>query len=187
MMSRRVVAVVLQARRWKSSTNTAASIDRDRLDQVGTVPRPRREFYEDVMSSGVDSGAPTPVLDRVLKDGTGFRTGKGKVVHGAVLCVQDKIFQWQPSIASFQNSVLELAPDSLGLLAVLSNKPELLIIGSGSKGSMIGKETRAYLQSIGVQVESMDTKSAAATYNVLTQEGRSVAAALFAPSSLLLK
>ncbi len=66
---------------------------------------------------------------------------------------------------------------------VLADKPDLLILGTGSSVSLIGKRARSYLHSLGIQVDAMDTKNAASCYNMLSQEGRRVAAALLVPNA----
>ncbi len=59
-------------------------------------------------------------------------------------------------------------------------KPELLLLGSGSKMSFPKPEQLALLIKLGIGYEVMDTAAACRTFNVLVAEGRGVVAALFA-------
>ncbi len=55
---------------------------------------------------------------------------------------------------------------------------EMLIIGTGARSAMLTLRVRSYLYDLGINIEAMDTHNAASTFNMLVQEGRSVAAAL---------
>jgi uncharacterized protein len=67
--------------------------------------------------------------------------------------------------------------------ALLQDKPELVIFGSGPR---LRFPSAALLQGLiaqGIGFESMDTAAACRTYNVLASEGRTVVAALLLESS----
>jgi uncharacterized protein len=66
------------------------------------------------------------------------------------------------------------------LAAVLSAEPriELLLIGCGTRHTMVAPDLRKALREAGIAVEGMDTGAACRTYNVLLAEERRVAAAL---------
>ncbi len=59
---------------------------------------------------------------------------------------------------------------------------EMLIYGSGDKLSFPRAEWLRSLYEKGIGVESMDTRAACRTYNILAAEGRKVAAALLVQS-----
>lgn len=61
---------------------------------------------------------------------------------------------------------------------LVSLKPELLIIGTGSKQRFPAMDLLAPLVATGIGWEIMDTGAACRTYNILMGEGRNVAAAL---------
>lgn len=65
-----------------------------------------------------------------------------------------------------------------GIPQVLGDKPEVLLIGTGTKQIMLPHHVVAPLLKIGVGVESMTTQAAARTFNILMAEGRQVVAAL---------
>lgn len=57
-------------------------------------------------------------------------------------------------------------------------RPEVLLVGTGSRQRMLDHRIIAPLLKAGVGVESMTTEAAARTYNILMAEGRQVIAAL---------
>jgi uncharacterized protein len=67
--------------------------------------------------------------------------------------------------------------------ALLQDKPELVIFGSGSRLRFPSAALLRGLIARRVGVESMDTAAACRTYNVLVSEGRTVVAALLLESS----
>lgn len=58
------------------------------------------------------------------------------------------------------------------------NRPEVLLVGTGSKQVLMAPELLLPLLRAGVGVECMSTHAAARTYNILMAEGRRVVAAL---------
>jgi uncharacterized protein len=73
-------------------------------------------------------------------------------------------------------SVGELAPDHLA--AILELKPELVLLGTGTRFEFPEPARLAPLHQAGIGVEVMDTAAACRTYNILLGEGRGVVAAL---------
>jgi uncharacterized protein len=55
-----------------------------------------------------------------------------------------------------------------------SQKPELVVLGSGSKHRFLSPKLAVLLSQSGVGLECMGTGAAARTYNVLLEEGRDV-------------
>jgi uncharacterized protein len=66
---------------------------------------------------------------------------------------------------------------------VLGDKPEVLLVGTGSKQLMLPHHIVAPLLKAGIGVESMTTQAAARTFNILMAEGRQVIAALLPETS----
>lgn len=62
--------------------------------------------------------------------------------------------------------------------AALAWKPDILIIGSGSRFAFPPVEALKALRALNCAIEVMDTKAACRTYNVLVSEDRNVAAAI---------
>jgi uncharacterized protein len=71
-----------------------------------------------------------------------------------------------------------LDSDDGGAPQVLGDKPEVLLVGTGTKQMMLPHHIVAPLLKIGVGVECMTTQAAARTFNILMAEGRQVIAAL---------
>lgn len=63
------------------------------------------------------------------------------------------------------------------------NRPEVLLVGTGSKQVMLTADVTMPLLRAGVGVECMSTPAAARTYNILMAEGRRVIAALILEES----
>lgn len=60
--------------------------------------------------------------------------------------------------------------------------PEVLLIGTGKRHTMLDATFRAALRERGLAVDSMDTGAACRTFNVLLGEGRRVAMAVQLPA-----
>lgn len=56
----------------------------------------------------------------------------------------------------------------------ISQKPELIIVGSGKTHRFLSAQWCVKLSQFGIGIECMNTASAARTYNVLLDEGRNV-------------
>jgi uncharacterized protein len=106
--------------------------------------------------------------------GGGFRLS-GERHDGSLLILADEARSWP--VATFQ----ELTPDSLQpVLAAGRAEVEFLLLGVGARNAQPPRAVREALQRAGIGLEFMDTPTAARLYNVLTSEGRRLAAALIA-------
>jgi uncharacterized protein len=75
----------------------------------------------------------------------------------------------------------ELTPESLEpVLSAGRAEVEFLLLGLGARNALPPRAVREALQRAGIGLEFMDTPAAARLYNVLTAEGRRIAAALIA-------
>ncbi|KAJ1342305.1 hypothetical protein BSLG_003228 [Batrachochytrium salamandrivorans] len=68
--------------------------------------------------------------------------------------------------------------DMFKIFEIVDPTPDILVLGTGSKMERLPPSLRKYLGSLGMQVEVLSSRQAAATYNVLLQEGRKPAVAL---------
>jgi uncharacterized protein len=104
----------------------------------------------------------------------GFRLS-GAWHAGSLLIVGDEPRSW---------SVTRLADVSRETLAPVFEagraEVEFLLLGTGETNGLPPKDMRQSLLAAGMGFEFMDTPSAARLYNVLTSEGRRLAAALIA-------
>jgi uncharacterized protein len=104
----------------------------------------------------------------------GFRLS-GERHEGSLLIVADQAQSWP--VASLADLTLEaLAP----VFAAGRAEVEFLLLGVGARNAQPPRAIREALLAAGLGLEFMDTPSAARLYNVLTSEGRRVAAALIA-------
>eukprot|EP00898_Chlorokybus_atmophyticus_P009079 jgi/Chlat1/9172/Chrsp97S08454 len=86
---------------------------------------------------------------------------------GSVLCLRDVFLLWRGV-----HTPADITPEKLAILDLLA------VVGMGRKlvPNPLSTEVRAFLKERGIAVELMDTANASATFNILNQEGRRVAA-----------
>lgn len=104
----------------------------------------------------------------------GFRLD-GAWHAGSLLIVADAAQPWAVA------SLAELTPESLApVLQAGRAEVEFVLLGVGARNAQPPRTVREALLAAGVGLEFMDTPAAARLYNVLTAEGRRLAAALIA-------
>lgn len=106
--------------------------------------------------------------------GGGFRLS-GDWHDGSVLILEDVAQAWPA------RSLKDLTPDDFA--SVIAAGPlvaEFVLLGVGPTNGLPPKAVREALAGAGIGLEFMDTPTAARTYNLLTAEGRRLAAALIA-------
>lgn len=113
-----------------------------------------------------------PLID-AYGDG-GFRLS-GEWHAGSVLILADQARPW-PVAAFAELSVEALEP----VFAAGRAEVEFLLLGVGARNAQPPRAIREALLAAGMGLEFMDTPSAAKLYNVLTSEGRRLAAGLIA-------
>jgi uncharacterized protein len=100
-----------------------------------------------------------------------IRIGEHRL-HGSCIVTPDALVsEWAP--ATFADLTVA------HLEAVLALKPELVLLGTGPTQRFPPSAIRAALTERGVGLEVMDLGAACRTFNILVQEERQVAAALF--------
>ncbi|KAJ5095781.1 hypothetical protein NUU61_005137 [Penicillium alfredii] len=128
--------------------------------------------------------APTTAIDACLD--SGFHLNNGVKVTGgdALLLVGGEAFSWRPwkavegavddraAKAAMLNSKgqFELDERVWGLLDVVWPRPDLLILGMGSSMFPLSPETKRQINSLGIRVDILDTRNAAAQFNLLATE-----------------
>jgi uncharacterized protein len=104
----------------------------------------------------------------------GFRLD-GVRHEGSLLIVGDVARVWEVGAPA------ELTPESLQPVFDAGRaEVEFLLLGIGPRNAQPPRAVREALQLAGIGLEFMDTPAAARLYNVLTSEGRRLAAALIA-------
>jgi len=104
----------------------------------------------------------------------GFRLS-GQRHEGSLLIVADEPRTWAVS----DLATLTLA-DFAPVIAAGPSEVEFVLLGTGARNGLPPRAVRDGLRAAGIGLEFMDTPAAARLYNVLTAEGRRVAAALIA-------
>ncbi|KAF9337831.1 hypothetical protein BGZ91_009218 [Linnemannia elongata] len=84
----------------------------------------------------------------------------------------------QPARSIFEVMDEDTAKEIFKVFELMNPRPEILIVGTGKAFAPLSPAVRAVVRSLGLQVDMMSTANAAATYNMLAEEGREVAAAL---------
>jgi uncharacterized protein len=102
---------------------------------------------------------------------TEVRIGAHSVRGSCIVTADTLITEWEP--ASFG----ELQPRHLEPILALG--PEIIVLGTGPRQQFPSAEIRALLGARAVGLEAMALGPACRTFNVLVQEERRVAAALF--------
>jgi uncharacterized protein len=102
---------------------------------------------------------------------TEIRVGEQSLRASCIVTADKVVSEWEPA------SYAELAPSHLE--AILALKPELVLLGTGGVQRFPPAPIRAAFIAGGVALEVMDLGAACRTYNILVQEERRVAAALF--------
>jgi uncharacterized protein len=101
--------------------------------------------------------------------GAGFFRANGVIFRHPVLVHDDVVVEWDGA-----NNPLILSEQIKALEGVI----DIVLIGIGKEFSVLPPSKRAALKWSGMTIDVMDTASACRTFNVLTAEGRRVAAAL---------
>ncbi|ETS03870.1 hypothetical protein M419DRAFT_74637 [Trichoderma reesei RUT C-30] len=166
---------------------TASSLsDRRRQGDMPTDNSHRTSFSElDVLGS---VPVPSTSVDVCMHDG--FRLNSGITIQGGdgALLVHGEAFAWRPWEASGSKRLVndkgqfELPEEAFGLFDVLWPRPDLLIIGVGKHNLPLSPRTREHVSRLGMRVEMLDTRNAAAQFNLLaTERGVSEVAAALIP------
>ncbi|KAF9892597.1 hypothetical protein FE257_000999 [Aspergillus nanangensis] len=161
--------------RMVSRAHTAKPTTHDR------GPRSNEETQTDFAALDVLGSIPQPTtaVDATLD--TGFHLNNGLKVSGGdgVLLVGGEAFAWRPwkgtaegtkTAMVNQKGQFEVAKDAWGVLDVVWPRPDLLLIGMGGTVFPLSPETKRYINSLGIRVEVLDTRNAAAQFNMLATE-----------------
>ncbi|KAG0349866.1 hypothetical protein BG005_010599 [Podila minutissima] len=136
----------------------------------------------------------------------GFVTTEAINLQGPVLCIGGQVFLWDifkksgavdralKATAAAASTASGTAPSStrpifesmdeatakeiFKIFELMNPRPEILIVGTGKVFGPLSPAVRSVIRGYGLQVDMMSTANAAATYNMLAEEGREVAAAL---------
>ncbi len=100
-----------------------------------------------------------------------LRIGEQSVRSSCIVMADALLADWPPAtLDELQMSHLE---------SIFALRPELVLLGTGSRQRFAPADVRAAFAGRGIGIESMDLGAACRTFNILVQEERRVAAALF--------
>ncbi|KAI5863055.1 hypothetical protein GGS23DRAFT_568018 [Durotheca rogersii] len=132
--------------------------DFDALDVLGNMP------------------VPSTSIEACMPDGFHLNSG-AKIFGGSgVLLVGGEAFGWRPWLARGEKRLLnkkgqwEVPNDTFGLLGLVWPRPDLLILGLGPEIRPLSPELRWHISNLGMRVEILDTRNAAAQFNLLATE-----------------
>ncbi|KAH6603558.1 hypothetical protein Trco_008333 [Trichoderma cornu-damae] len=169
----------------RKSFHSMPSLSRRRDDAPPDTPPPTN-FSELNVLGGVP--VPSTSVDVCMHDGFGLNSGITISGGDGALLVSGEAFAWRPWEASGKMKLVnekgqfELPGEAFGLFDGLWPRPDLLIIGVGRHNLPLSPETRQRISELGMRVEMLDTRNAAAQFNLLaTERGVSEVAAALIP------
>ncbi|SJL02556.1 uncharacterized protein ARMOST_05887 [Armillaria ostoyae] len=119
-----------------------------------------------------DDNPPAVQVKRITNQG--IQLVDGLVLPSACIFLEGQVFLWDVPQTLWEG----WGKEHLEIFDLVSPRPEILLLGTGARLVLPPPFVRTYMSRLGVQVDTMDTKNACSTYNVLAEEGRRVAAAL---------
>ncbi|CAI4219075.1 unnamed protein product [Parascedosporium putredinis] len=139
---------------------------------------PKEPSRTDIGELDVLGNTPTPptAIDRCLDRGFHFHSG-AKVTDGSgVLLVNGEAFTWKPWMVMKEKRLvnakgqIEIPTVAFDALDALQPRPDILILGVGPQIRPLCPETQAHIRGLGIRTEVLDTRNAAAQYNLLATE-----------------
>ncbi|NLC35640.1 MAG: Xcc1710-like domain-containing protein [Alcaligenaceae bacterium] len=135
-----------------------------------------------------------PGLNTITAYGAGYVEINGQPYHHSLrFGPEGPVEAWpvqdasQLTLAALREiaGIAEVAADPMAFLddapPVATTDTEIVLIGTGSRQSLLPQSITAPLLRLGIGVEAMSTPAAARTYNILMSEGRRVVVALIPP------
>ncbi|PCH40989.1 hypothetical protein WOLCODRAFT_162717 [Wolfiporia cocos MD-104 SS10] len=119
-------------------------------------------------------GGAAPAVQVKTITSEGIQLMDGLIIPSACIFLDGKVFLWDVPDTQWEGWDRK----HFQIFDVVVPKPEILLLGTGRKVSFFPPALRQHLNGLGMQVDVMDTWNACSTYNLLTEEGRTVAAAL---------
>ncbi|KAF5371316.1 hypothetical protein D9758_004205 [Tetrapyrgos nigripes] len=116
---------------------------------------------------------PPPVQVSSITNG-GIQLADGLILPSSCIFLEGKVFLWDVPTTLWK----DWTKDHFEVFEVVVPKPEILLLGTGKLISQPPPFIREHLNQMGIQLDVMDTRNACSTYNLLSEEGRRVAAAL---------
>ncbi|KAI5481037.1 AFG1 family mitochondrial ATPase [Pseudohyphozyma bogoriensis] len=129
-----------------------------------------------------DASRPIPQI-KSLSPEIGFTLADGLILPSPIIILNGTTFMWDVGVPKEGPDGWDgFTEEKLKVFEVVSPRPEILFIGTGLRGLFPPPHVKKYLNGLGIQVDILDSKNAASTYNLLAEEGRRVACALYPAS-----
>ncbi|KAF9903757.1 hypothetical protein EC991_003405 [Linnemannia zychae] len=116
-------------------------------------------------------------VDRFLKNSAASSSSSSSSTTSTTTTASTEALK-QPVRSVFEIMDESTAKEIFKVFELMNPRPEILIVGTGKAFAPLSPAVRSVVRSLGLQVDMMSTANAAATYNMLAEEGREVAAAL---------
>ncbi len=110
-------------------------------------------------------------INLITASGDGFVAVNGEEYRASLIVLPDRVIADWPA-----RDAESLCPSDFD--SVIAANPDVLVFGSGGKFALAQGEWLIRFAAAGIGVETMDTRAACRTYNILAADGRAVAAAL---------
>ncbi|KAG5988167.1 hypothetical protein E4U43_004823 [Claviceps pusilla] len=147
---------------------------------------PPTDFNEMDMLRGMP--APSTSVDVCMYDGFGLNSGITITNGDGALLVHGEAFRWRPweargsLVLTNKKGQFDIPFEAFGLFDLLWPRPDLLVLGVGKSNLPLSPETKMHITQLGMRVEVLDTRNAAAQFNLLaTERGVSEVAAALIP------
>ncbi|CAG9993565.1 unnamed protein product [Clonostachys byssicola] len=177
--SRATVSLGLTPRLLHTSTPQRKRDDRQSQQKPATI--------QDLDMFG-NTPPPSTSVDVCMHDGFGLNSGVTISDGNGALLVNGEAFSWRPWELATDKKLgnakgqFVLPEESLSTLDLLWPRPDLLIIGTGKNIMPLSPESRKAITKMGFRVDILDTRNAAAQFNLLaTERGVSDVAAALVP------
>ncbi|KAM0792833.1 hypothetical protein ACM66B_002599 [Microbotryomycetes sp. NB124-2] len=129
--------------------------------------------------------ARSPVTISSLTPSAGFTMSDGVVLPSPIIILDGAVFMWDVDGPTDGHMNWQgFNPDKLKIFETCMPRPEILLVGTGSRMLFPPPAFKQHLNSLGIQVDVQDSRNASSTFNLLAEEGRKVAAALYPISDL---
>ncbi|GAA6057704.1 hypothetical protein JCM3770_002653 [Rhodotorula araucariae] len=160
-------------------------------------PQSAREFTSSAPAHGAEdlvniiySTPDDPVAVVSIGPSAGFTLTDGLVVPAPILLVDGQCFLWDVAHPTQEGKDATGSKwdgwslEKVKVFEALNPRPEILFVGTGTSTLFAPPAFKKYMNSLGIQVDVLASRNAASTYNLLQEEGRRVAAALYPISHL---
>jgi len=149
--------------------------------KVGTTSQRRhlhaaavqKSVYDDFRNILDDAERPPIMVESISE--TTIKLTDGIILPANCVFLNGTAFMWDVPPPSFGWAGWQ--KEMFQVFEMVAPKPDILLFGTGRSALPPPPWLRPYLNSLGIQLDTMDSRNACATFNLLAEEGRRVAAA----------